>query len=182
MKHPVLLAAVSLVLAACASGRDRAAVPGEALPAEAPPVDVAPVAAAGPAAGGPVPEVTRVVVSNVVRTSVPATRVELFGPEETGVQGNVTVFPAGEQATLHTNLYWSGGMAVFDGELRRGSCARPGERVAALEPVETNTRGGGSGRSVVPLPEGTADSLAFVYYERGSDSERPAVCGTFRTE
>jgi hypothetical protein len=113
---------------------------------------------------------------------------------DSGVGGEVEIRESGDQAHVATRIEDGGPNVSYNGGIYRGTCEAPGERVAQLEPVQTQADGTGQAMSMVQIPGWgttrtpgpettpgqTAQGLVIAYYRGDAGQGTPVVCGELR--
>lgn len=162
MKRYLLLAALPLVLAACAGSGDEV-----------------PAATNEP----PVPAATSDSSATAIDTTTtvtPATTVMLDAVDNSGVTGTAQVAPGNPKTQVMVTLGGLDPNSAHAGHIHEGSCASPGAVVAPLPDITADANGGGMATASVEIP---ADSLmdgqhVIAYHKtNGSDHGPTITCG-----
>lgn len=161
MKRYGLLLALPLVLAACAADEE----------AEMDTMDMD--TATAPMAGAPMDTGMMGGMGGM------ATTVTLAAVGGSGVTGEATLTPSGNQTEVMVRLMGLEPNSTHPGHIHQGTCAAPGSVVAPLQDITADATGAGTMTTTVPV---AADSVTMgqhivAYHGEGG---APIVCGEVR--
>jgi hypothetical protein len=154
MKRYGLLLALPLVLAACAADEEAEVDTMEMDTATAP-------MAAPPMEAG---------------MGAMATTVTLAAVGESGVTGEATLTPSGDQTEVMVRLMGLEPNSTHPGHIHQGTCAAPGAVVAPLQDITADATGAGTMTTTVPVAADSVTAGQHIVAYHG-DGGAPVVCG-----
>lgn len=108
-----------------------------------------------------------------------ATTVTMAALAESGVTGEATLTPSGQQTEVMVRLMGLEPNSTHPGHIHQGTCAAPGAVVAPLQDITADATGAGTMTTTVPLAADTVMMGQHIVAYHG-DGGTPVVCGEIR--